>query len=84
MENDFQTTFGQTLEYLSTECNLSSIEELSFGMVKKILKYKSVSPGANCQVSLAQELLKLMSGDLIIEGFDKKEIDELMNFVCTQ
>ena len=83
-EKDFRTTLGQTLEYLRIECELSNIEELSSGIVKKYLRYKQVPHESNWQVSLAKELLQARDGNLIIEGFNKEEIDELVSFACTQ
>ena len=83
-EKDFRTTLGQTLEYLRIECELSNIEELSSGIVKKYLRYKQVPHESNWQVSLAKELLQVRDGNLIVKGFITGEIDELVSFACTQ
>ena len=84
LENDQRTVHGKTLEYLLDQCKLSTVNDLTPRIVKKTLKFESVPPELDWQVSLAKELLDIRRGGLVIDGFTKEETDLMLNYVCTE
>ena len=52
------------------------------GLVKRQMKYAKAQDEDNWQVQLACEPQSLRDNQLVIEGFDSQEIEELFNHVC--
>ena len=83
LEKDQRTVHGKTLAYLLDQCKLSTVNDLTPHIIKKTLKFESVPPELDWQVSLAKELLNTRRGELVIAGFTKEETDLMLNYVCT-
>ena len=81
-ERDHRTVSGRTLDYLVDKCKLGNISDLSPHVVKKSLKFQSVPPELDWQVSSARELLSNRCGDTIIDGFTNEEINFMLDYAC--
>ena len=83
-EKDQRTVLGKTLQYLTEQCDLQSVDELSPSIVKKELRYKKVSHDSNWQVTMAKELLEVRKREVLIEGFSDEEVHSIFDYVCTE
>ena len=64
----------------------SYLSDLSKMLVKKEMKYFDVPLTLDhaWKVPVLQELLKIRTNDLHVEGFDDYEIIEMMNMLCSE
>ena len=72
------------MQYLTEQCDLQSVDELSPSIVKKKLRYKKVSYDSNWQVIMAKELLEVRNREVMIEGFSDEEVNSIFDYVCTE
>ena len=79
-EKDMRTVMGRTLDYLLVQC---SVDELSPGLVKNCLKYSDVPADENWRTQLATKPRQVRADDEVtLEGFSRKEVEELLASVC--
>ena len=71
-EKDLRTTLGKTLKHLLDECNLSNdFKNLSPNMIKKTIVYFTTMAELLWKNTLAKELLRAKSDELLVDGFIK-------------
>ena len=84
VEKDLRKVLGKTLHYLLVECGCKRVEDLSSGIIKKNLVYRRAPPDMTWQVAFAQELFSVRKRDVTDEGFSGDEINQILNYICTE
>ena len=84
VEGDHRTVLGKTLAYLCRECGLKSCEldKLTPGLVRRCVGFGLVPENEEWVAGVATELLHIRNSELILDGFSKAEIDEMLDFMC--
>ena len=84
-EGDQRTVLGKTLQLMLDTCKLqgSELHKLKSGIVKRSFLFAATPEGFEWTPSIACELLSLRDSDMILEGFNTDEIDDMLTFVCT-
>ena len=80
VKNDLRTVYGgQNLYEISVECK-SNINDLSPAMVKNNMNYFPIPEKEEWRLQVLEELL---NDSLELSGFDKNELKEFIDFICT-
>ena len=79
---DLITVYGHFLQKISISCN-TEINELTHSIVKEKMRYRKVSNEDIWRLDVINDLLLAREDDLIIPNFDKKEMEDMLNFVCS-
>ena len=74
---------GRTLSKIKNECGVADLSLLSPRLVKDNLKYFDVPQPESWRIGLLSELLDARAKELEIEDFSKKQIEEMIDVVCT-
>ena len=73
---------GNNLRRIMKLMKKESISELKSSSVKADFKYKPVPEQEMWRMSILEELLEVRENQFEIRGFDQKEIEEILEFVC--
>ena len=60
----------------------SDVRELEIRSVKENLIYEPIPEDQAWRISSLQEVIDIQQGKLEVEGFDRTEIEEIMEFIC--
>ena len=82
-EGDQRTVLGRTLFTLCRLSNVPTSNLLTCQLVKKSIKYFDVPEAEDWRVDMVGELLKLRKETLSLPGFNLDEIQDILDFVCT-
>ena len=82
-EGDQRTVLGRTLFTLCRLSNVLTSNLLTYQLVKKNVKYFDVPEAEDCRVDMVGELLKLRKETLSLPGFNLDEIQDILDYVCT-
>ena len=83
VKEDNRTLMGRTLSKIKNECGVADLSLLSPRLVKDNLKYFDVPQPESWRIGLLSELLDARAKELEIEDFSKKQIEEMIDVVCT-
>ena len=78
-KNDLRTVYGNNLHQISLECN-AQVGDLSPGTVKTRMKYFKTPENEEWRHGVLEELLDASTE---VSGFEKQEIVEMIQFICT-
>ena len=78
---DMRTVLGRTLNRISNECNCT-IGILTPSLVKRKLRYATVSSEEAWRIQLAKELYNAQNENNLIPGFSTDEIRSILHYVC--
>ena len=81
-EKDRETIHGRNLENIASICNVSNIDELDAQMVKDRIQYKVIPEGEMWRVELGKELLRVRDSSVEVDGFDVKELEAILTYIC--
>ena len=81
VRNDRRTLAGRTLTKIAADCKIDRAALTSKSARK--LVYKEPIVENSWRLQMLKELLETRSGGMDILGFDKQEIDEIINDICT-
>ena len=62
--------------------NKSDITELKSSLVKQNLVYEPIPEGEKWRISILEEIIDFREGKLEIQGFEREELDEILEFIC--
>ena len=86
-EGDNSTVMGKTLCYIAEECNVERdcVLHISPNYVKKSIKYCKLEDDENWKVEMGRELMESRDrhGSAVIPGFDQIELNEMLDYICT-
>ena len=81
-EYDEMSVLGRCLSKLSTLCNVDR-SCLNAKIVKEKICYQPVPDSEAWRIPIAYELLQYREDNFVIPGFDRDEMKELLDYVCT-
>ena len=84
IEHDLRTIFGRTLNKIRSECQVTSIEELTPLAVKKSMKYVRMPLDEGWKIGVLGELLEVRRNQAVLGSFDAKEIQKMIDYLCTE
>ena len=84
IEHDLRTVFGRTLSNIKSECKISSTEELTPLVVKQSMKYSDMPLGECWRTGVLAELLEVRKSQAVLGNFEQKEIDKMIDYLCTE
>ena len=70
------------LQEISKLCG-TSVPDLNSSIVKAKMKYFNPTENNVWKCNVVKELLKVKSGQLLVEGFKEEELTEMLNSLCT-
>ena len=76
---DNRTTLGSNMAYIAKECE-TVVNKLTPSIVKRKLIYRKTE--YDWKTDVAMEMLEVRHGNMSLEGFSKKEIEEILTNVC--
>ena len=79
---DLRTVYGSNLKKISISCN-TEIGELTPCIVKEKMRYRQISNEDIWSLDVINDLLLAREEKILIPNFDKKEIEDMLNFVCS-
>ena len=82
IKNDCRSTTGQNLLNIMLLVNKTDIDKLVPSDAMDI-KYHEISEADAYKVNLVKELTDVKFGEAFVEGFSRKELDSILNHVCT-
>ena len=81
-EKDLRTVYGKNLRQISNICKYE-IDDLSTHIVKNTVRYRNLPENETWRIPIMKEMLFARENNLEIEGLSKKDINGMLNFVCT-
>ena len=81
-ENDLRTTYGNNLRKISNICGMN-IDELTSQKVKMNMKYREVPLNEEWRLPILNEMLFARDHHIEVEGLSRRDINDIINFVCT-
>ena len=76
------TFTGSNLRKISSLMNKSDITELKSSLVKQNLVYEPIPEGEKWRISILEEIIDFHEEKLEIQGFERTELDEILEFIC--
>ena len=81
-EKDLRTTYGNNLRKISNICELS-IDELTSQEVKRKMKYRETPQDEEWRLPILNEMLFARDHQIEVEGLTRRDINDIIHFVCT-
>ena len=80
---DVRSTTGSNLRNIILLTDLTNIDDLQPSTVDKI-KYKEMLDRDKWRIPLIKEVMDMKHGNTIPEGWIQEEMDEILEFACTE
>ena len=81
-EKDLRSVYGNNLRKISKTCDID-IENLSTQIIKNKVRYRNLPENENWRIPILNEMLFARENNIEIEGLSKKDINGIINYVCT-
>ena len=81
VKNDCRSVTGRNLLNIMILVNKTSIESLVPGDALDI-KYHEIEEQQAWKIGVVKELTDVKFGEAFVEGFSRKELDAILNYVC--
>ena len=82
IKRDVNSTTGANLKQIQQICNKTSIDDLEVSDAD-IIKYHPIPENEKWRVPIIKEIIDARMNNSEIEGFSFKELDNIVEFVCT-
>ena len=79
---DVRQTTGSNLRTIMMLTDNDSIEQLDANSGD--IEYHEIPDSETWRVDFVKEIVELKNGDIELPGFDRKELEEILDFLCTQ
>ena len=79
---DAKTVFGSNLRKITAECGVDK-DELKQWHVKDNMTYFKCPDEEQWRVALVHNLIGIRSREMLLENFDMKEINSILEDICT-
>ena len=80
-EDDLRTTHGRNLHHLVNELECDKID-LSSSFIKQNMEFKAVPQNEQWRIPLLMNLLEIKKDIIELNGFQKEEIEAMIEDVC--
>ena len=74
--------FGSNLRKIASECGVNK-DELNPCHVKDSMSYFSCPNEEQWRIPLVKNLMSIRSSEMLLENFERKEIDAILEDICT-
>ena len=81
-ERDLRTVYGNNLRKIADLCG-KNIDELSTQEVKNKVRYRNLPQDEEWRIPILKEMLFARENNIEIEGLTKRDINHIINYVCT-
>ena len=81
-ENDLRTTYGNNLRKIAILCD-TNVKDLSPLNAKTNVKYKQLPEDEIWRIPLMKEMIFARDNNIEIEGLSRRDINDMINYVCT-
>ena len=81
-EKDLRSVYGNNLRKIATLCN-ENIEDLLPHVVKRKVKFKQLPENEAWRVPILTEMIFARENNLEVEGLSKRDISDIIHYVCT-
>ena len=82
LENDLRTTYGNNLRKIANKCD-TNVVDLSPLDVKLNFKYKQLPEDEIWRMPILTEMIFARDNNIEIEGLSKRDINDIITYVCT-
>ena len=82
LQNDLRTTYGNNLRKIANKCN-TNVFDLSPLDVKLNVKYKQLPQDEIWRIPILNEMIFARDNTLEIEGLSRRDINDIIYYVCT-
>ena len=81
-EKDLRSVYGNNLRKISNICEID-IDNLSTQIIKNKVRYRNLPENEHWRIPILNEMLFARENNIGIEGLSKKDINGIINYVCT-
>ena len=81
VQHDVRLTTGFNLRYIMLLTGMNKVEELESGNIDH--EYHQVENDEKWRINVIEELIDVRLGELSIPGIELKEIEEILENICT-
>ena len=81
-ENDLRTIYGNNLRKIANACN-TNVGNLSPTVVKQNVKYRQLSDDEIWRVPILTEMIFARDNNVEIEGLSRRDINDMISYLCT-
>ena len=81
-QKDLRTVYGNNLRRISNLCG-QEIDELTSQVIKNNVKYRSLPKDEEWRVPTLMEMLFSRENNVEVEGLSRKDIHDIIHYVCT-
>ena len=81
-KRDLRTVYGNNLRKIADLCG-KNIDELSSQEVKNKVRYRNLPQDEEWRIPILKEMLFARENNIEIEGLTKRDINHIINYVCT-
>ena len=78
IENDCRSTTGRNMRKLSLEYDVHRIDNIDVNQQP----YIDIPTGDEWKINVVQEMMEIKSGQLQVDDFSLKEVDEICRDIC--
>ena len=83
VKKDTRTTTGSNLRRIMLMAGKQQIEDLH-GADTEIIEYHKVPESQSWRTNFLKELVEVQQGELEVLGMAKQDLDQILNYICTQ
>ena len=80
---DEKTVLKSNLRNIAKDCKQKTVDDLSPSLVKNNMVYFDVPDNEEWRISLLHNLLLVRSQQWTVEQLEDKELEEMIEYVCT-
>ena len=81
-ENDLRTTYGNNLRKIAILCD-TDVKDLSPLSVKTNVRYKQLPEDEEWRIPILTEMMFARDNNIEIEGLSRRDINDVINYICT-
>ena len=81
-ENYLQTTYGNNLRKIAILCD-TNVRDLSPLNVKTNVRYKQLPEDEVWRIPIMTEMIFARDNNIEIEGLSRRDINDMINYICT-
>ena len=81
-ESDLRTRYGQNLRNISDRCQ-TSLADLTIPEVKSKVRYRELPEEEEFRIPILREMLDARNNNTTVDGLSRKDMNDIIRYVCT-
>ena len=81
-ESDLRTRYGQNLRNISDRCQ-TSLADLTIPEVKSKVRYRELPEEEEFRIPILREMLDARNNNTTVDGLSRKDMKDIIRYVCT-